>query len=404
MADPKFANLPGIVSDQPDVYETADDIPEPETSDYYEEEPESDQIERLHISTKDSYNRFKGKYLTGYVDFSDRIGKQARPGYNALYANLAKCCICNNTNIIPISFSSGVWELAGEGEKETPLQKCRRLQCEMNELLEEIAVLQGDAAISEEDRKSYEAVGEVVGSSQKMLESLRLEQALGKETVQGESEAKRLISQVAEFKKSGKMISLPDVPDSLAQSARVAELDQRLHTLEKAIGAKPEKLSRLVGVLNVNNLIEGVQQLATRAALLQPTQLDLVEARLQNLAVKMDAIGARGPADGPVDSAEAQSKEHKMKELYEIAKRTEPIAQTLPDVLSRMQTLEALHKYANNFSKLMTDLEANQASITNGIGNNKKLLQQVQAAFAENLENVNQEVAKLDARLKTLGK
>lgn len=93
MADPKFANLPGIVSDQPDVYETADDIPEPETSDYYEEEPESDQIERLHISTKDSYNRFKGKYLTGYVDFSDRIGKQARPGYNALYATLAKCCM-----------------------------------------------------------------------------------------------------------------------------------------------------------------------------------------------------------------------------------------------------------------------------------------------------------------------
>lgn len=273
----------------------------------------------------------------------------------------------------------------------------------MNELLEEIAVLQGDAAISEEDRKSYEAVGEVVGSSQKMLESLRLEQALGKETVQGDSEAKRLMSQVAEFKKSGKMISLP-VTDSLAQSARVAELDQRLHTLEKAIGAKPEKLSRLVGVLNVNNLIEGVQQLATRAALLQPTQLDLVEARLQNLAVKMDAIGARGPADSPMDSAEAQSKEHKMKELYEMAKRTEPIAQTLPDVLSRMQALEALHKYANNFSKLMTDLEANQASITNGIGNNKKLLQQVQAAFAENLENVNQEVAKLDARLKTLGK
>lgn len=264
-------------------------------------------------------------------------------------------------------------------------------------------MLQGDAAISEEDRKSYEAVGEVVGSSQKMLESLRLEQALGKETVQGDSEAKRLMSQVAEFKKSGKMISLP-VTDSLAQSARVAELDQRLHTLEKAIGAKPEKLSRLVGVLNVNNLIEGVQQLATRAALLQPTQLDLVEARLQNLVVKMDAIGARGPADGPVDSAEAQSKEHKMKELYEMAKRTEPIAQTLPDVLSRMQALEALHKYANNFSKLMTDLEANQASITNGIGNNKKLLQQVQAAFAENLENVNQEVAKLDARLKTLGK
>lgn len=37
--------------------------------------------------------------------------------------------------------SSGDWELAGEGEKETPIQKYQRLQCEMNELLEEIADL-----------------------------------------------------------------------------------------------------------------------------------------------------------------------------------------------------------------------------------------------------------------------
>ena len=103
MADPKFANLPGIVSiigvelarqarnpssfqayDQPDVYETADNIPEQETSDYYEEELENEHIERLHISTKDAYNRFKGKYLTGYVDFSDRIGRKSRPGYDAV--------------------------------------------------------------------------------------------------------------------------------------------------------------------------------------------------------------------------------------------------------------------------------------------------------------------------------
>lgn len=299
-----------------------------------------------------------------------------------------------------------MWELAGEGEKETPLQKCRRLQCEMNELLEEVAVLQGDATLTEDEKKSYEAVGEVVGSSQKMLESLRLEQALGKESVKGDSEAKRLLSQVAEFKKSGKIVSLtPGADDSLGNSARVAELDQRLHTLEKAIGARPEKLSRLSGVLNVSNLIEGVQQLATRAALLQPNQLDLVEARLQNLSAKMDVIGSRGAATEPSEeSAEAQGKEHKMKELYEIAKRTEPIAQTLPEVLSRMQALESLHKYANNFSKLIGELEATQTMITTGIGNNKKLLQKVQEAFAENLENVNKEVAKLDARLKTLEK
>lgn len=275
----------------------------------------------------------------------------------------------------------------------------------MNELLEEISVLQGDATLSEDDKKSYEAVGEVVGSSQKMLESLRLEQALGKETVKGDAEAQRLLNQVGEFKKTNKIVSIPEDNKSLAQTARLAELDQRLHTLEKAIGAKPEKLSRLAGVLNHSNLIEAVQQLATRAALLQPNQLDLVEARLQNLAIKMDAISSRGAgSDAAEDAAEAQAKEQRMKELYEIGKRTEPITQTLPEVLSRMQALESLHKYANNFSKLMGELEGTQTIITTGIGNNKKLLQQVQQAFAENLENVNKEVAKLDARLKSLGK
>lgn len=276
----------------------------------------------------------------------------------------------------------------------------------MNELIEEIAVLQGDASLTDDEKKSYEAVGEVVGTSQKMLESLRLEQALGKETVKGDAETKKLMNQVAEFKKSGKMVPIPASADSLGQSSRVAELDQRLHLLEKAIGAKPEKLNRLAGVLNVTNLIEAVQQLATRAALLQPSQLDLVETRLLNLASKMDAIGSKGAAnpsqDETSDSAELQGREQKMKELYEIAKRTEPIAQTLPEVLNRMQALESLHKYANNFSKLIGELEATQNLITTGIGNNKVLLQKVQEAFAENLENVNKEVAKLDGRLKAL--
>jgi len=32
----------------------------------------------------------------------------------------------------------GDWELVGEGEKETPLQKFQRLQCEVKELFEEV--------------------------------------------------------------------------------------------------------------------------------------------------------------------------------------------------------------------------------------------------------------------------
>lgn len=109
MADPKYENLPGIVStlcrksenywsrfvdigvlnfyfsqayDQPDVYETGD-LPEADQPDPSEEE-ENECIEQLHLSVKDSFNKFKGRFLTGAVDFSDRLSRKNRIGYRYL--------------------------------------------------------------------------------------------------------------------------------------------------------------------------------------------------------------------------------------------------------------------------------------------------------------------------------
>lgn len=57
---------------------------------------------------------------------------------------------------------------------------------------------------------------------------------------------------------------------------------------------------------------------------------------------------------------------------------------------------------ATNFSKLFAELESSQASILNGIAGNKTLLNGVQEAFAQNIENVNKEVKKLEERMKSL--
>lgn len=112
--------------------------------------------------------------MEGSVDFSDRIGRRIRKGYDA---------------------SSADYELVGCGEKETPVQKCRRLQCEMNELLDEISALQVDKKIEEEEKQSYDAVATVISTAKKVLDSLRLEQVLGKEQVpsSADKEVKALI-------------------------------------------------------------------------------------------------------------------------------------------------------------------------------------------------------------------
>jgi len=378
MLDPKFQYLPYIASEQKDVYETDDADPSP--SEYYEEELESESIDKSKLNTSDAYNKFKGKYLIGNVDFSDNIGKRKNIGYNAV---------------------SGVWELAGEGEKENPIQKCQRLQCEMSELMDEITSLQNDNTVSKEERESYDGVSKVVLTAKKVLDSLRLEQVLGKEAVASSSEkqVKNLITQVEEYKKgvpatAAELLKL-NSQNELSYTTRIAELEHKLHQIEQTVGAsKTDKISRLNSSLGTKNLLEAVQQLSTKSALLQPNQLDVIEQRLTNLASKMDQFNDKAASSG-TDPARDQ----KISELYDLAKSTEPITKVLPDMLERMKTLEALHSYAANFSKLFAELEETQANILKGIANNKELLQGVTKAFVENNENVSKEIQKLETRV-----
>lgn len=315
------------------MYETPD-VPEEESSDFYEE-TESEGIERLHISTKDAYNKFKGKYLTGYVDFSDRISRRLRSGFDA---------------------RSGAYEYGTEdGEKEPPVQKCRRLQLEMDELMNELNDLHTDSAISKEDKESYEAIGNVVKNAKKVLSGLRLEQVFGSEatTATADAEMKKLLTQIDEYKKSGTSTAAPAPVKSaseLVTTTRIAELENQLHEIESIIGAQPEKLNRLSMALHSNNLLDAVQKISTVAALLQPAQLDVIETRINNLANKMDAITA---ASNNVNKD--SSVDQKTLELYEIAKRAEPIAQILPNMLQRMQALENLHNYGKmTFSNILS--------------------------------------------------
>lgn len=138
------------------MYETTD-LPECEqTSDFYDEENEV--VERLQISPNDAFNKFKDKKLEGVkVDFSDRISRKTRTGYDV-----------------------GNWELVAQGENETVLQKYHRLQCEMKELVEEISKIK---ATNKGDSISDTVSSEKVEESLKKLADLRLEETLGSEII-----------------------------------------------------------------------------------------------------------------------------------------------------------------------------------------------------------------------------
>lgn len=91
------------------------------------------------------------------VDFSDRISRNLRTGYEV-----------------------GNWELVAKGETETILQKYQRINCEIGELMEEIQKIKSSGT----DDATASLISSVqVEDSLKKLADLRLEETLGADVV-----------------------------------------------------------------------------------------------------------------------------------------------------------------------------------------------------------------------------
>lgn len=401
MADPKYADLPGICIGEPDIYESSDLPESDQTINTLTEDTESeDVIERIHISTSEAFNKFKGKSLNGdKIDFSDRISKRIRTGYDA---------------------RSGDWELAGEGNKETLMQKYQRLQCEMRELMEEV-----DKVKNVKDGTMPEDVCLVsekqVQDSMKKLADLRLEETLGSNAVssmndpQGK-EIKKLFTQLENFKQtmsdqpeasksaiskeSGVVFELNYMPDQtrLTQTARVADLENRLHRLEAVLGNPTKEFSRLSAAFNNGPLLEVAEHLKATATLLNSAQLDHIEGRVTALSQKMDSISEKKKQLSDNNT----EKDKMVVELYEMFKNTENISELLPQTIGRLKSLEGLHHKASDFAKTLSQVETMQSEIATNVQNNKTFLQGVQASFVTNLDEMNKNVIALDARIKAI--
>ncbi|KAK4325893.1 hypothetical protein Pmani_003550 [Petrolisthes manimaculis] len=405
MADPKYAALPGIVYDQPDVFETSE-LPECE-QDYTlgEGTDGSTAVETLHISADDAHSQFKGKALDAtHVDFSDRITANRRRGYNARRIE---------------------WEVAGEGEEETVMQKYQRLQCEVTQLLEEVQALKGESVGCGDGVASSVELGKQVESLHTTLLDLKLEDTLGAELVAAISDPqlalqKKLINLLESFKQVGLvsekseknkgetmqqagdgsaiLYQLYYAPEhaKLNQLASMATLEKKIDRLENLIGNNPDKLSSLSAWTNHKSVVGSVQVLSARLALLEPAHLDHVEGRLHAIHTRMNSISEKKAA---IEDADKQSK---VSELYELAKKTEALCSALPEVVNRLKSLEALHNQAMQFSGSLKQLYVTQTRLAATLQSNADLLSGVQEKFTHNLDIIHKNIGSLDTRMQTL--
>ncbi|XP_039909859.1 dynactin subunit 2 [Hirundo rustica] len=402
MADPKYADLPGIARNEPDVYETSD-LPEDDQAEFEAEELSSTSVEHLIINPNAAYEKFRDKRLgTEGVDFSDRIGRTRTTGYEA-----------------------GEYEMLGEGlgAKETPQQRFQRLQHEVQELLRDVEQIQSSVKESgAEEELTPMALARQVEVLKQQLLSSHLEKVLGPGAAIDFADpegalAKRLLQQleVAKCSKAapGKGPARDTAPagdavtfelywrpeqDQFAQSAKVSELEKRLAQLEAAMRCEADSQNPLLVGLKGSSLMDTVQVLQAKVNVLDMAVLDQVEARLQSVLGKVNEIAKH---KATVQDADTQSKIH---QLYETLQSWDAVASALPDVVQRLVTLRDLHEQATQFGQVLVHLDTTQQEIAGALKDNAVLLAEVQKTMKDNLAIVEDNFADIDARIKWLQK
>ncbi|XP_005397453.1 PREDICTED: dynactin subunit 2 isoform X2 [Chinchilla lanigera] len=404
MADPKYADLPGIARNEPDVYETSD-LPEDDQAEFDAELEEltSTSVEHIIVNPNAAYDKFKDKRVgTKGLDFSDRIGKTKRTGYE-----------------------SGDYEMLGEGlaVKETPQQKYQRLLHEVQELTTEVEKIKTAVKESASEEKLTPVVlAKQLAALKQQLVASHLEKLLGPDAAINLSDpdgalAKRLLLQLETTKNSKgssgaktaggsaqdsslvtyELHSRPE-QDRFSQAAKVAELERRLTELEAAVRCDQDAQNPLSAGLQGACLMETVELLQAKVSALDLAVLDQVEARLQSVLGKVNEIAKHKAS---VEDADTQSKVH---QLYETIQRWSPIASTLPELVQRLVTIKQLHEQAMQFGQLLTHLDTTQQMIASSLKDNATLLTQVQTTVRENLATVEGNFASIEERMKQLGK
>ncbi|OON16255.1 Dynamitin [Opisthorchis viverrini] len=375
--DPKYADLPWIAHGQPDVYE-AGELPEVDqrlSRADLEDEMLPKEIEKLRLSVSDAHKRFAScKVDSSKVGrlIADSIAGTGKRGY---------------------AIETDEYELLPPDarDRESFMSRLQRLQTEVAQLVEDAASMSDQSQANPEkpiNPAELSKLAEVLSDQLKQLETKGLD----------DSFAALDTADKTLFKTANRMFLL---------GRAVADMDRRIQRLEALIGqADPTKLSALTADTAQRSLLETASRLSARTALLHPGHLDMIETRLSSLHTKLQSITEKRETLSDADT------QNKVAELYELVKKWNDVADSLPMIVERLSELKELHEEASEFSNLLSSIENGQKSVSEQLDAYSKLLtevgcpvhncfcpKKVQLKVDQNMETLKKDFSSLESRL-----
>lgn len=342
----KYANLPGIATDQPDVYETSD-LPESDQlgkgvrPSSLLDADHSDNVEILKVAASDAFKRFDGCSLSG-----DRVDFREMPVIRRAHQ------------------SWGEWEVAAQQsrEKETPLQRYHRLQTEMSELMLSLNAMNEQSKRSESAENGTFTGDLTLGKAASHLEnltdqlkSLNIDQWVENDIVRGTKANLNAIEQLEAKVKTAQAAAPSSTSSSTvtyelqcrtdqgraSNMAEINRIEQKIKRLENLIGNDDQKLSFLTNLTNGKSVSEAVNVLSIKVSQLDASSLDSIDGRLTSILHKLTQISDK---KNTIEDAE---KLNKIVKLHELVVKTDKQRAAIPAIASRLNSLSELQEQGN---------------------------------------------------------
>ncbi|CAF0838503.1 unnamed protein product [Brachionus calyciflorus] len=403
----KYANLPGIAKNEPDVYETQTvyNMPKTETI-----EDDSGSVQKILISQKEAQEKFNKYSLnTDFVDFSDTFTNRRKFGY------LAE----------PDTFE---WN---QDPEETPVQRLKRLEKELTDLKAELNQVNNLTDQDEEKKKMINfdplELTKQVEVLQKQVKNLHLH-SIGAKTdisdLDNKDKKQLLVDHLSSLKKllthanldnkqSGTTEALKhdtsvvfklfsDLENAdLARANKLAELNQRLENLEKVFGpgnsaVNETQISKLCSGLENKSLLGLVENLSDKMKMLESEGLEKVDTRLQVLLQRVNQLNDKKSL------VEDQEKLNRVNELFQIISNWKDVSATVPTLVERLSALSDLHQKALQFTSVLTRLDTEQKSLIESIHTSSSTLSEIKKNLELNLGSIKTNFDSLNQRINSI--
>lgn len=94
----------------------------------------------------------------------------------------------------------------------------------------------------------------------------------------------------------------------------------------------------------------------------------------------------------------------KINELYELIKKWDSCADSLPTIVDRLYTLQDLHQHAMEFSSSLKSLESAQSELNENLGTHSQLVTDIHKTFTGNVDVIKANMENLEKRMSALKK